>query len=142
MLTRDQIIESSNNLVPLKPKFLLNGHIEVSRINKTCNILQLLFRPNHNTTHDRALGQSQRRDVRHLILGTRRQKPNHCDVATVSYSVDALGNRPCSSVLKNEIGTVTIRDFKHLFRPVRVGLVIDNVIGSVTLLDLRELGVR
>lgn len=114
MLTRHQILESLHHFLPTKSKHLLNRHIEVFRSHKARNILQLLLRPNHNTTDDSTLAQCQCSNVGHLVLRAARKEPNNSNVTAVRYSIDALSDGTGAAVLEDVICSVTVGDLEDL----------------------------
>lgn len=133
-----EILKRSNDLIPPRPKLLLHRNRQPPRNNKPRDLLQVLLRTNHDAPHDRPLRESQRRDVRHLVLGARRQEPDDGDAPAVRQRGYALRDGPRAAVLEDEVGAAAVREPQDLRGPVGRGLVVDGEVGAVGLLDVLE----
>lgn len=142
MGTTREILKRSNDLIPPRPKLLLHRNRQPPSHNKPRDLLQVLLRADHDAPHDRPLRKSKRRNVRHLVLGARREEPDDGDAAAVRQRGYALRDGPRAAVFEDEVGAAAVRDALDLLGPVGRRLVVDGEVGAVGGLDVLEFCVR
>jgi hypothetical protein len=99
----------------------------------------VLLRSNHDTSDNRTLAQRKSRHIWHLILWSGRGEADDWNVASVCHRIDASCDRTCAAVFESVVCAISIGDFQDLPRPLRCGLVVNNMVSAVGLLDQGEL---
>lgn len=138
MVPTGKILKRSNNLIPRGAKLPLHRHRQPPLHDEPRNLLQVLLRADHDAAHHGALGQRERRNVRHLVLRARSEEPYDGDGAAVGHGVEALRDGPRAAVFEDEVGAVAFCDLLDFFGPVGCCLVVYGVVGAVGLLDVFE----